>query len=133
MIVTYGSTVICSSSVAGGRVGPVGIVLDGQSLIDVANFVNAVHTAVFARGRGPRELAFQIQAFFATEADAVAFFLTHEDALALQDDLKIEDDAESVSYTMADAAGQARMVRLMGVCVIVEYRFTGAKFTLDSP
>lgn len=131
MIINHGSDFICSSDVALGRVGPSGIVLDGQSLVDVAQFIGALEATVFARGRGPRELTFSVWAFFTTEAEALAFFLTHEDDLALAADLTIEDDAETVSYTMEDAASSARAVQLAGVSVRIEYRFTGAKFTAD--
>jgi hypothetical protein len=132
MIINHGTDFICSSDVALGRVGPSGITLDGQSLIDVAQFIGALEATVFARGRGPRELSFTVWAFFTTEAEALAFFLTHEDALALATNLTVEDDAESVSYTMANAASSARAVQLAGLSVRIDYRFTGAKFTLDA-
>lgn len=128
MTINHGATFICSSNVALGRVGPQGIVLDGQTLIDVAQFVNALYVTVYGRARGPRELSFTVWAFFATEALALACFLTQENTLALKADLTIADDAASVTFTMADAVGQCRAAQIQGVAVRLEYKFTGAKF-----
>lgn len=132
MIIRYGDDFLCSSDLGSGRVGPSGIVLDGQSLIDTVSLFAALHAVVYARGRAARELSFSVWTFHATEAAALAFFLTHEDDLSLQADLTIEDDTESVSYTMPDAASSARAAQLSGLAVRVDYRFTGAKFTLDT-
>lgn len=131
MICNYGAVFICSSDLSLGRVGPSGFVFDGQSLLDVAQLFGALNAIVYNRARGSRELSFSVWRFFSTEADAIAFALTHEDTLALQDDLHIADDAETVSYTMASAAAQARIAQVDGVSVRAEYKFTGAKFTLD--
>ncbi|HEX2860690.1 MAG TPA: hypothetical protein VHN79_03580, partial [Lacunisphaera sp.] len=85
----------------------------------------------FGRGRGVREYGVTVQRFFSSLAAAVQFCLTHEDTLPVQADLTFVDSTAGIALTMANAVGQARIAQRLGVCVVIEYTFTGARFESD--
>lgn len=110
---------------------PVGARYQGATLVDAFQLFRGDYATIFGRGRGPREYAITVRRLFTTVAAAKAFFLTHEDTLPVQDDLTYVDDVVGVAYVMADAVCQARMVQHLGVLVVIEYTFTGARFVSD--
>lgn len=126
----YGSSILAADSLALGRV-PVNARYQGATLIDAWQPFRADYAIVYGRGRGPREYAVTVQRFFTSDAAAVAFLLTHEDTLNVQDDLTYVDDVAGVAYTMADAVCAARITQRIGVCVFIDYTFTGSRFTSD--
>lgn len=124
------SYLFCSESLAGGRVG-FGLRLNGAPVLDVAQLAGADFATVYGRGRGPFELTVSVWRFFSTEALALAFMLTHPSTVPLENDITVVDDDEAVALTMVGAVTSARPLQRLGVAVLVEYAFTGARFESD--
>lgn len=129
--IQFASEIIASDQLAVGAV-PFAARLDAQNLTDVWQLFRATNATVYARGRGPRVLTFQVTRIFSTYEDATDFFHRHPETLPLQGTLTLVDSGAALAWSMASAAAQVRMLQRSGVAVTCEYTFTGAKFASDS-
>lgn len=127
----FGDVLIASDDLALGRVGS-GAVLNNDTILDVFQYFRAQDSVVVSRGDGPDQFGIKVWALFTTEADALAFFLSHRRTLPLQDDLTILDDADVALFTMSDAARSVKMLQRAGAAVLVEYVFTGSHFEAET-
>ena len=131
MRVTYGTAEISSTNLALGRVGPSGISLNGQQIVDAAEFFRAATTTFYGRGVRSVALGFAVDRLFATEAAALRFALTHHNDLEDEGDLLLTLDAETLS--LAGAVLEAVAIeRWQGVAVRVRYSFRGSAFATDA-
>ncbi len=130
MRITYSSTLLCSSDPA-QRHGPVSPSFNGQPVIDVAQLFRADNATVYGRGDGPVEFGFSAWHKFASEAEVVLFCATHRETLPVQADLTVTDDEETVAAVMEDAVRTVRIAEVFGTSVLVQYGFTGSRFTSE--
>lgn len=131
MRIQSASYLFASESLAVGRV-PSGLRLNGAPIVDVAQFFRADFATVYGRGFGPFELTVSVWRFFSTEAAALSFQLTHASTIPQTADLTVVDDAATIALTMAGAVCSARVGPRLGLAVLVEYTFIGARFLSDA-
>lgn len=128
MRITYSDTLISSDDLTLGRVGS-GSSWNGQPILDVVAFFRAAQSTVYGRHDGPEEFTQRVWRTFDTRAEALIFCGTHRSTLPLQADLTIVNDDESAALVMADAVREVRISRLVGLAVLVDYKWTGAGFS----
>lgn len=133
MRVTYDLTDLTPSF----REEAVDATVNGQQVVEVADFVRAVHASVFPRGNRVTEFAFRACRVFASEALAGAFFLTHHAALPDSGVLTVEvgPSATPTTFYLSGAAlADVRFGPWIGASVWVSYLFrAGAAFTTETP
>lgn len=127
MRILHSTTVIASDNLAVGRV-PSGLVWNGAPIIDTFSFFRDALATVYGRGDGAQSLSFVVWAFFTTEAECVTFCCTHRDALPLQADLLLTDEAATYALRMAGAVRSVQIGVRIGLAVPVQYSFTGRQF-----
>lgn len=129
----FSTTVISSDNLAVGRAG-FGSQWNGQPVVDVVQFFRAANAVVYGRADGPETFSLSVWAFFGSEADALTFCTGHRAALPLQADLVLIDHEETVALRLANAVRTVVINQRIGLAVLVQYSFTGARFlTEDVP
>lgn len=131
MRVTFSNTLLGTETLAAGRVLS-GLSLNGTPILDVAQLFRGEFATVFGRGDGPESCTFTVRRFFASDAAALAFMATHRATLPVQAALALIDDDAGAAYVMADAVRAVQFPQRIGLCVVVEYTFTGSRFTSES-
>lgn len=129
MLITYSSATLASGNLALRRVGPVGITCNGEPVTQVEQLFRADFATVYDRGEGPVTFGFAVLADFDSEAELLAFIATHREALPRQAALNLIDDSSTVAYVMADACRKVSFGSVRGNSVLVDYSFTGSRFT----
>ena len=127
MRITYSDTLISSDDLTLGRVGS-GSSWNGQPILDVVAFFRAAQSNVYGRHDGPEEFTQRVWRTFDTQAQVLTFCATHRATLPLQADLTIVDDDETAALVMADAVREVRISRVIGLAVLVDYKWTGSGF-----
>jgi hypothetical protein len=134
--ITLGNTLLASPNLALGRVGPWGLALNGEQLVDAVPFFRADVLQVFARGGFGVTLQFSVTHLFASQRAASAFYLQHAGAIPLEGILSLVvgegDDTETVYLKDAVVQSIAQPPG-RGVAVDVQYTIRGGKFTSDVP
>jgi hypothetical protein len=125
------TTLLASSSLAIGRVGPFDMAFNGQPVLQVEQLLRADSALVIGRGDGPVEFSFSVQALFASAAKAVQFCALHRETIPLQTDLHVDDEDAGIYLLLADAVREIRFGQVRGSSVLVNYKFTGARFTSE--
>jgi hypothetical protein len=130
--ITYSTTLLASSNLALRRVGPAGITCNGEPVTQIEQLFRADFATVFGRGDGPVTFGFAVEVDFDTEAELLAFLLTHRETLPVQAALTLVDVAATVAFVMADAVRRVAFSSVKGNSVLVEYSFTGARFASEA-
>lgn len=133
MEITYGVLLLASSNPALGRIGPSGMALNGQQVVDEIDLFRAIETTFYGREGKSSDLRFRVTALFATLREAQEFYFTHHSDIVANDDLTISTgetgDTSDVVLTAA-AAASVSMISMLGLSVIVEYNFRGGLFAV---
>lgn len=130
MRTTFGTAELTHPNPALGRVGTVGLALNGRQLVDEVEFFHAATIAVFARGVRSQEVSFAVHRFFATEAAALRFLATHHNDLPDQADLICTLGEQTVALPNAALQGVQRE-EWSGCYVRIRYTFVGSAWASD--
>jgi hypothetical protein len=131
MRTTFGTAELAHPNPALGRVGTVGLALNGRQLVDEVEFFRAARLAVFARGVRSQEASFAVHRFFASEAAALVFATTHHNDLPNQADLILTLDGQTVALANAALQGVQRE-EWSGCYVRMRYTFIGSAWSTDA-
>lgn len=119
-----------------GIVGPFGLTLNGQQLVDDAHFFRAAAASVFARGNRGSVLQFSVQRLLSGERAAEAFALTHAGSVPTGGLLTIvcgPTGDEQTVYLEDCAVESVQIVECRGLAVRVQYTIKGGLFITDVP
>lgn len=135
MRILVDTTLLCDPDLPSQCIGPTGLSLQGESIVDEETFFLAVAKTFFERGGESITLQFRVQRIFETHRLAERFFLTHRNNVPRQGVVQftagLGSDTEDIY--LEDAIVQPSMVSLVGTVVIVQYVITGGQFTTDVP
>lgn len=130
--IRFGEYYLASSNVALGRIGPVGLSLNGQELVEVTPLFLAAAAGVFPRGNGSEVLSFAVDRFFSSAEAAGLWLLAHRGQLAAQADLLITMGESGA--TLVDAClEEVRREEWRGSRVRVRYTFRGVEWDAPAP
>jgi hypothetical protein len=136
VVISLQNTLLCSPNVALGRVGPWGLTLNGEQLVDAVPFFRADVLQVFARGGFGVTLQFGVARMFSSVRAAEAFYLTHSGAIPLEGILTLVcgegGDTQTVYLEGAVVQSVAQSPH-RGTIVDVQYTIRGGKFIGDVP
>lgn len=130
------TTLLADDDLAVGYVGPAALTLNGQQLVDAAEFFRAAAATFFARGNASITLQFRVQRLFGSIKKAERFALTHPSTIPLEGLLAITagESGDTVPLYLEGAVlEQVQIVELSGACVVVQYTIKGSAFTSDVP
>lgn len=132
MVVQYGSTVL----VPGAQLGIIGMRLNGEQLVDQAQFFRAIAASYFSRGNKTSRFEFDVWWYFSTRGAAENFILGHWASLAATDTLTVTcGDGEATQYIYALAGAVLQSVapsEWRGISVKMHYVFVGGLFATQS-
>ncbi len=131
--ITYDGVLLASPDPALGRIGPSGIQLNGQQVVDEVALFRAVEGSFYGRKGQTTELKFRVTAQFASLRLAQEFVFTHQGDLSENGDLAIKcgPTGDTSTATLADAAyASVSIVQVIGLSVVVEYTFRGGLFAV---
>lgn len=123
----FSNTLLCSSSLAGGRVGPSGLQVNGRQANDPYVLALA-ETGSLSPGERFRELAFRVATEFGTLEAAEIFAALHFEQLPKQAALTRTTDADAPLWQLPDAVLDSVSALQVGQSIFLEYRFTGGAF-----
>ncbi len=131
MQISYADLLLCSDSLAVGRVGPAELRIAGRQVNDTIDLARAVAASVISRGNRTTPVSFTVSWFFSTRRLAGLFAATHFASLPESGDLvlTVGDSGDQSVCTLADACLVACEPVQRGVCVQVAYQFDGGLFT----
>jgi hypothetical protein len=126
---------LCSPNIALGRVGPSGMSLNGDSIVDPVPFFRALAIAYFARGGESVEWQFRVVRLFNTERLAHKFALLHRTQLPRQGRIKVTVGAsgDTEDIYLEDAIVQPTAPSIVGTAVVVQYSVKGGIPSTDVP
>ena len=132
MRITYGDVLLASDNLAKGRVGPVGLSVNGQQIVEQVPLYAIAAAGIFPRGGGSEAVSFAVRRFFATEALAMRFLLLHRADLAASGDLILEQDDQVIALEGAAFLNVTRE-EWRGSALLIRYSFVGAAWSTDIP
>lgn len=135
MRITFETTQLASPDLALGRV-PFGLTLNGEQIVDDAQFFRAAAASVFARGNLGTVLQFSVTRLFSTEKAAEVFALTHAGAVPLEGLVTAVcgETGDQQTVYLEGAVLQAVAVQsVRGSSVVVQYTIRGGIWTTDVP
>lgn len=131
MRIYFANTLLCSADLAGGRVGPVGLTINGQQVNDAAGFFRADAETYYPRTRST-EVAFRVGRMYSTYEAAQLGASLHFAQLPKQGDLQFFNDAGTgISKLPSAVVGGVRAVEIRGVGFGLEYQFLGGVLTTE--
>lgn len=136
MRISIVSTVLADPTAAAGRLGPSGLTLNGQQIVDDAEFFRAAAPVLFDRGSAGVVLQFAVERSFTTLAQAEAFLLQHPTAVPRAGLVTCEcgDAGGTETLYLPDAILETVAITgHRGVSVAVQYTIRGAGFASDVP
>lgn len=135
MRILIDTTLLCDSDASVGQVGPGGLTLNGQSIVDEVAFFRAVALSYFDRGVESVDLQFRVQRSFDSHRLAQKFVFTHRNAVPRQGRLEciVGEGADVESIYLEDCIVQPSIASLEGVAVVVAYAIRGGQFSTDVP
>lgn len=137
MRISIVSTLLCDTgNLALGRNGPAGLSLNGQEIIDEADFIGAVARTFWHKGSEGVVLQFGVERSFTTLRQAQKFALLHGGGIPKEGLVTIEVgagvDTEFV-YLRNAVVPSAQVVSMRGTSVVVQYVIKGPFFESDIP
>lgn len=119
MQITYGAFYLAVDNLALGRVGPRGLTLNGEALVDTAPLFGAATLGVYAQGNRSQAVSFSVQHLFASPQAAAHFAGMIHGELDDQADLILTEGEQSIelpdaclqSITREDWQGSALTLR----------------------
>lgn len=135
MEISLDTYLLCSPNLALGRVGPTGMSLNGDSIVDPVPFFRALAIAYFDRGGESVEWSFRVWRFFASERLAGRFAIMHRTQLPRQGRIKVTVGAsgDTEDIYLEDAIVQPSAPQIMGLAVLVQYNVKGGIPSTDVP
>lgn len=136
MEITIATTLLASPDLALGRVGPAGLAVNGQQILDDADFFRAAAPTFFVRGTEGVTLQFSVTRLFSSVRAAEAFILLHFNSTPLEGLLTCTcgDAGDTQTVYLRDAKVQTvQLPGYRGTSVGVQYTIRGAEFTSDVP
>lgn len=130
MRITFGTAELASDDLALGRVGPVGLALNGSEIVEAVEFFRAAYTTFIERGGRSQEVSFSVERFFASEARALRFLARHHDELPSAGDLRMTLDGETLALPDAKLASVGRG-EWRGLSCRVNYTLRGSAWSAD--
>jgi hypothetical protein len=130
------ATILADPSLALGRVGPFGVSLNGQNIIDDAQFFRAAVPSFFERGGNGVTLQFSVERLFSSLKSAEVFLLTHFGALprsGLITCLCGESGDTQAVYLRNAVLEAVALPGYQGRSVGVQYTIKGSQFESDIP
>ncbi len=135
MRISIETTLLADPSLALGRVGPSRLSLNGQQIIDEAEFFRAAMPTYFTRGSAGVVLQFSVQRFFSTIKKAEAFALLHFGAIPLSGLVTCicGESGDQQTIYLRNAVVESVPVSHSGTVVTVQYTIKGGAFEGDIP
>jgi len=130
---TYDGVLLASPDPALGRIGPFGITLNGQQVVDEQALFRAVQSSFLGRGGQATEFKFRVNAQFSTLRQAFEFMFTHQSDLSANGDLTITTGptGDTSTVKLANAAyASVAIVEVKGISIVLEYTFRGGLFAI---
>ena len=135
MRILIDNVLLADSNPAAGCVGPSGLSVNGERIVDEVTFWQAAARVYFDRGVPRVQVQFGVQWIFASIRLAEKFALTHANDVPGQGVLSciagITGDLETLYLSGAVVAVQVN--RQVGTSVFVTYEIKGGKFQTDVP
>lgn len=136
MRISIESTVLADPDISVGKLGPSGLTVNGQQIVDEAQFFRAAAPVFYARGTLGVVLQFTVHRIFATLAAAEAFALMHFNATPLEGLVTCvcgETGATQTVYLNDAVVEAVQLPSSRGLVVAVQYTIKGGAFTSDVP
>lgn len=135
MRILIDTLLLADSALATGCVGPSGLSLNGQSIVDEVAFYRAAALTFFERGGESIDLQFRVQRHFDSARLAEKFVLTHRNDVPRQGRLTctVGSTGDTEDIFLEDAIVQPSIVGLVGQSVVVNYAIRGGIFSTDVP
>lgn len=135
MRILIDTTLLCDPDLPSQCIGPTGLSLQGQAIVDEVAFFRAAALTYFNREGERVEMQFRVQRIFETNRLAERFCLTHRNNVPRQGLLQITVGigADTEDIYLEDAIVEPSIVSLVGTVVIVQYSIKGGLFTTDVP
>lgn len=148
MRISIESTLLADPNLAKGRMGPSGLSLNGQQIVEEAQFFLAAAATFFARENAGTVLQFSVERLFSTVGAAEVFILTHQGNLPRRGTVSavcgLGESEFSAEFGGEEFRGQAVFLRnavlesavitkYEGAAVTVQYTIKGGLWTTDVP
>ena len=130
MLIYFANTFLCSADLAQGRVGPVGLAINGQQANDPAGFIAADAETYFPRTRSTA-VAFRVNRFLGTYAAAQRAASLLFAQLPKQGDLQLFDDAGNGLSKLPDAVVASVNAVQIDSSFGLEFQFLGGVFETE--
>lgn len=130
----YTSSLLASYDPASGCLGPSGLRVNGQQVVDSAGFLRAAAFTYYGRGQKSTEIIFRVERQFSSARALQAFCLSHLIELPKQGDLQftVGETGDTSEITLEDAVITGfRVLSVRGVSALVEYSFAGGLPTTE--
>jgi hypothetical protein len=129
------NTLLADSALTAGCVGPSGLTINGESIVDEVAFFRAATVSFFERGGESINLQFRVARNFASARLAEKFALMHRGNVPRQGIVTcvVGTSGDTESLYLEGAIVQPAIGSVIGTSVAVQYTIKGGAFTTDVP